>query len=159
MASEKQQRIDSRKAFINDLTREELIARITGEFFTPLEFVWSMHGETIEDGWYNSMLRSPEQGRRLYEATVSNENLEHPMSPSCPSSKTNTNQREERFDMFENYTADTAHLISDAPACHKAYGFIAEAATGKQMIDSEGRLKLLNGVRLAGAEVGFATAA
>jgi hypothetical protein len=78
MPSEKERRIRSRNDFLVALPREEVVPRLTGTFFTPLEFVSFMRSETIEEGWYGSILRSPEQGRFLYEATVLNENLKHP---------------------------------------------------------------------------------
>jgi hypothetical protein len=50
--------------------------------------------------------------------------------------------------MLLNSDPEASHLIGRAGLCHKAYGFLAEAATGKRLgpEESEGRPKLLNGV-------------
>jgi hypothetical protein len=74
------------------------------------------------------------------------------VNPTVPVALTsNTTQRNTRFDMFHSATSERAHLIPDSPEFHKAYGFIAQAATGKSVDTSLDRLTLLSGVKKVGA--------
>ena len=141
-----------RKDFLRSLPQAELLSRSNGEFFTVMDGVWELEQAAIRDDWFNAIVRTEEQGNRLYAQMTSDESLSHPMSHSESSSLTNTVQRSPtRFDMFQNDTAEKAHLgFSNASLCHKAYGYLAEAATGKQGDMPEKRLKLLNGVKKEG---------
>lgn len=115
--------------------------------------IWELEPAAItdDDSFFHAICRTEEQGNRLYSQTTSAENLSHPMGQSESSSLTNTVQQSPaRFDMFQNNTAEKAHLFSNAPVCHKAYGYLAQAATGKQAETPEKRLKLLNGVKKRG---------
>ena len=73
-----------------------------------------------------------------------------PMAPTeTTSDATNTtSQSNTRFDLFRNFGAETAHLLSnDDKLSSKAFGYMAGAATGKVDGTKETRLKLLNGVK------------
>ena len=67
----------------------------------------------------------------MYQATVDDENLEHPMATMVALDTTHSGQRGTSCDMFQNVLADKAHLLPNAPLCSKAFGYIAQAATGK----------------------------
>lgn len=142
-----------RNEFLDCLSAQEKTARSRGLFFCTMDQVWESEYLRVQDDWFQAIERSAEQGNRLYENTSSLENLVHPMSQSDSSSVTNTVQtRPTRFDLFQNDTAERAHLgFSDAPECHKAYGYLAQAALGVKVDSPLQRLKLLNGVKRQGA--------
>jgi hypothetical protein len=144
-------RMDLREAFLARLPQAEQTARSRGSYFSPMTDVWIAYQETIQDDWLSSIERTAAQGTRLYGPTTSDGNVSHPMSQSDSSSLTNTTQSSTRFDMFQNETAERAHLLPDSPQCHKAYGFLAQAATGKRVGTPLDRLKLLNGVKKRGS--------
>jgi hypothetical protein len=149
----KRLRADAR-AFRRGLDEREM----EGEYFRPLEELWTVgqadgideSHQLIDPAWYDEIVRSLDHGRALYPEIVSQENLNKPLvlSGASRSSMTSTAQQEKRVDMLLNEHAEAAHLISHAALCHKAYGFLAQAATGKVLLpaDQEDRLKLLNGV-------------
>lgn len=148
---EYERRIALRDSFLTALPKEEEKKRSRGDFFAAMDKVWTVHQETIQDDWFSKIERTKAQGTLLYGATTSDDNFSHPMSQSDSSSLTNTTQRSTRFDLFQNETAEKAHLISDSPLYHKAYGFLAQAVTGKTVGGPLDRLKLLNGVKKRGA--------
>jgi hypothetical protein len=140
------------KTFVDGLSHEEKAARFDGNFFSNLDELWEQIATPVDRDWYDAIVRTPTQGRVLYSTTVSDRNLRHPMAAMTESSSTHTNQKSETFDLFRNSEAEKAYLLSNEPLCHKAYGFIAEAATGKRNGDGAGsrelRLKLLNGAKI-----------
>ena len=149
--------LQARIDFMNSLPPAERQARNNGEFFAFMHEVWDLEQVSIADNtrnlvYFKSIERNHEQGIRLYAQATSEENLSHPMSLSESSSVTNTDQRNPvRFDMFQNDTSERAHLgFSDASECHEAYGYLAQAATGKRVDTPQLRLKLLNGVKKSG---------
>ena len=148
---------DELKRFLRSLQADERLARTEGTYFSNLEDIWDPHEIATTDigahatAWFQAIVRTPEQGQALYAEAVDQKNLVHPMAYTDASSATNTRQRGTCFDFFRNNTAEKAHLLSDAPLCHKAFGFCAEAATGKINTSAETRLKLLNGVKPLGA--------
>ena len=107
----------------------------------------------IDRSWYGTIVRTPTQALALYPETVDDSNLNYPMAmaltETSDSDATNTNQSRSstRFDLFRNFGAEKAHLLSNAKLCHKAFGYIAGGATGKVDGTKETRLKLLNGVK------------
>lgn len=134
-------------AFLGSLSQEEKDARDLGTFFSNVEDLWDPIATTIDRTWYRSIVRTRTQGLTLYPETLNDDNLEYPMAPTESSDATNTNQLSTRFDLFRNFGAEKVHLLSNARLCHKAFGYIAEAATGKVDCTKETRLKLLNGVK------------
>lgn len=145
-------RISLRDDFLTSLTPEERTARSNGNYFSSMDVVWRIEQATIQDDWFASIQRSEAQGNFLYGATTADDNFSHPMSQSDSSSLSNTpTQRVSRFDMLQNATAKKAHLFPDSPVCHKAYGHLAQAATGKIVTDPNDRLKLLNGIKKIGS--------
>lgn len=71
--------------------------------------VWEVEQATIRDdyNWFTAIVRTKEQGNRLYAQTTSDESSSHPMNQSESPSLTNTIQRSPtRFDMFQNDTAE-----------------------------------------------------
>ena len=151
--SDAKAREEEARAFRKGLPEEEKDARGDGTFFSDLEDLWEPVATPVVDNeWYQEIVRSPTQGRRLYPETVEDQNLNFPMAPSATSDATNTIQSNTNYDCFRNNKAQKAHLISDAKLCHKAYGFVAAAATGKTDGTKDTRLKLLNGVKPANSQ-------
>jgi hypothetical protein len=153
--------LDARDAFLLSRDAGEKDQRLVGTHVHPLELIWTTTQrqglEPIQEGWYDNILRTDVQGQALYPDIVSEQNLNREMVPAggSRSSTVNTSQGQGRkLDMFLNRKPEAAHLISHAPLCHKAYGFIAEAATGKKLgpgpVGTQNRLKLLNGVCFQG---------
>ena len=143
-------RIEDRTAFFQGLPQAEQQARSAGSHFSTMGYIWGASANTIEnsrDEWFKPIERSSAQGQHIYQATTLDSNLKHPMSQSDASSATNTDQTRTKFDFFQNTTSERAHLFPDARECHKAYGFLAQSATGKNVGDPVERLKLLNGVK------------
>ena len=139
-----QRALDARRDFLSGLPREERDARGDGTIFTTFQKIWRPETVSIQDQWFNAIMRSTTtwQGNRLYADTRSIENLIHPMSQSDRSSVTNTTQqRPSRTDLFQNPTGDRARLgFSAAPECHKAYGYLAQAAVGIEVTSPIQRL-------------------
>lgn len=142
-----------REDFLEGLSSDEKWARSRGRFFGTMNQLWQVEYLPIQANWFNAIQRSAAQGNHLYANTRSLENLVHPISQSDASSVTNTIQtRPTRFDLFQNDTAQRAHLgFSDDPECHKAYGYLGQAAAGIKVDFPLMRLKLLNGVKEEGA--------
>ena len=148
--SDSKARQEEARAFRKGLSVEEKDARGDGTFFSDLEDLWEPVATPVFDNdWYQAIVRTPTQGRRLYPETVQDQNLDLPMAPSTTSDATNTNQRNTSYDCFRNNKVQKTHLVSDAKLCHKAYGYVAAAATGKTDGTKNTRLKLLNGVKPA----------
>jgi hypothetical protein len=148
---------ESRIAYFRSLDEGEIDRRLMGEHVSTLEEIWTIghvdgingSHQLIDPAWYGEIVRSPEQGLALYPEIVSDVNLNMPPAASRSSSTTNTAQdKGKKLDMFLNADPEAAHLIGCAALSHKAYGFLAEAATGKILApeDKQGRFKLLNGV-------------
>lgn len=149
---ETRRRRQAREDFLRGLPQAEEMARSRGVFFNSMEDIWELERVAItdDDSFFRAICRTEEQGNVLY-AQITSKSLSYPMSQSESSSVTNTAQQSpSRFDMFQNDTAEKAHLFSDAPVCHKAYGYLAQAPTGIQAKTPEERLKLLNGVKKTG---------
>jgi len=149
---ERARRKQARRAFMSSLPQDERDARNDGTFFADMDRVWQLERVSITNlDCFNAIVRTEEQGNHLYSQIVDDDILSHPMSQSEASSVTNTVQQSgSRFDMFQNDLAEKAHLgFSDASECHKAYGYLAQAAIGKQVDDPGQRMKILNGVKPA----------
>ncbi|KAL3918678.1 MAG: hypothetical protein SGILL_004123 [Bacillariaceae sp.] len=76
----------------------------------------------------NAITRTDAQGT-LYEACYKYLDLE--MKGGARSATTNRLGNDIRMDAFGNPNSESAHLLSHAEICHKAYGFVGEAAVGK----------------------------
>lgn len=134
---------------LKGLSISERLQRQEGTFFTPMESIWEPEEVCIDKDRWRDIKRSPAQGEKLYPEIVSDENLSLDEMESTGSRSSATNRESNasiKFDMFYNGDPEAAHLISNAPRCSKAYGFIVEFATGKET-NKEGRGKLLNGVK------------
>jgi hypothetical protein len=150
--------VDDALAFVRGREKDEIFLRVAGNYFRPLEDLWTVgqvdgideSHQLIDPAWYGGIVRSLDHGRALYPEIVLEANLNKPLVLGASrSSTTNTAKgKGKKLDMFFNRDPEAAHLISRAPLCHKAYGFLAQAATGKMLgpADNEDRLKLLNGV-------------
>ena len=137
---------------IDSCTLEEVKLRSTGCFFSTLDDLWSSEKTEVnqtDNSWYAAIVRTPAQGQKLYPDIVDDKNLEFGLVDSkVSSSATNTSQNGTSIDLFRNSLADKAHLIPNASICHQAYGYVAEAATGKINDNkADRRLKLLSGVK------------
>ena len=120
-------RLQEMNAFLDGLSHEEKDARNRGEFFSNLEELWDPVATVIDRSWYGAIVGTPTQALALYPETVDDSNLSYPMAlPTETSDSTNTNQSSTRFDLFRNFGAEKAHLLSNEKLCHKAFGYIAQ---------------------------------
>ena len=118
-----------RLLFSQSLSEEEMRLRNAGLYFTSMEDLWG-NDDLLEFGQANfdAIIRTTAQGK-LYEACYTH--LDQEIRGADARSAT-TNQRGNaiRLDTFGNTYCQSAHLLSHAALCHKAYGFLAEAAIG-----------------------------
>jgi hypothetical protein len=155
MAEDPSTRRARRRDFREGLAPAERSKRFDGQYFYHVDELWAksdpVEVREVSIKFYNDVARTDEQGQHLYPETV--DHIENDMASSVRSSTINTNQTGDgRLDMFDNSPAQAAHLISHVDLCHRAYGFLAEAATGKKKVGErtntkEDRLKLLNGIK------------
>ena len=110
--SDSKARQEEARAFRKGLSVEEKDARGDGTFFSDLEDLWEPVATPVFDNdWYQAIVRTPTQGRRLYPETVQDQNLDLPMAPSTTSDATNTNHRNTSYDCFRNNKAQKAQRL------------------------------------------------
>lgn len=142
------------KAFLRSLPQNERTDRLTGEYFNSLADVWGVAGHRLVPGDFSSIKRTRAQGA-MY-ASCLNHIREEIRDPDWTSGTANQRGNSEKVDPVGNLGAQSAHLLSHAKVCHRAYPFLAEAAIGVHMEDdypnlpghvSTNRRKLLVGVK------------
>ena len=116
-------------AFRASLSREELELRGAGTYFTFMESVWDADSFiTIAANDFDVIKRTNDQGR-LYKTCY--ENLKSGIrNPDYSSGTANHKNNRLKLDCFGNTDAEAAHLLSHAETCHKAFGYLGEAAVG-----------------------------
>lgn len=152
---------DENRLFVKSLSRSELERRTTGDYFTRMEELWGEGDLVFGQEHFDAITRSEAQGK-LYVACY--KYLDQDIRGNDNRSAT-TNQRGNhiKLDTFGSAHCHSAHLLSHAPVCHKAYGFVGEAAIGKRFgrtrprrkssgaptgnSPAEKRLKMLAGVK------------
>jgi hypothetical protein len=114
-----------------------------GTYWTKAEDVWTTESATISAADFDAISRSKEQGL-LYEKVYSYLSTAARKS-NAGSSQTHSIANTERVDFLGNLHCEAAHLLSNAPVCHKAYGFPAQAAVGFYADGDKCRIPLILG--------------
>ena len=125
--------LDETANFLQQLPADERDARVDGKHWTPLESLWTAADHEISTHEFDVIRREEGQGM-LYRNCY--EHVDQKMSNGSQSGSTNQVGNAEKVDAFGNLAGtQAAHLLSHAQVCHKAFGFLGEAAVGKYFED------------------------
>ena len=115
-------------SFLQTQSKDVIARRMCGQYFTSMEDLWGVNAVEFGQVDFDRIARRTAQGR-LYEAcyTHLDQNIR---GAGCLSASTNHRDNAIKLDMFGNSSCESAHLFSHDKSCHKAYGFVAEAAIG-----------------------------
>jgi hypothetical protein len=133
-------------------SNEESRLRLCGKYFGHMEDVWGSSQYRLDGQEFALIQRTQAQGA-LYRSCY--RHLHHDIrDPDWTSGTANQQGNEFRMDPVGNLNAESAHLLSHAKVCHRAYSFLAEAAIGIDVGSlglsgnlSTNRRKLLVGVK------------
>lgn len=140
--------------FQTRLTKEEIARRSVGQHFTFMESVWGCGDVEIKTSDFDAIKRKKEQGLLLKTCY---ENLSSGIrNPDHSSGTANHSKNVLKLDCFGNMDAEAAHLLSHAEVCHKAFGFLGEAAVGVDVdsFETGGNSKLKRRKILVGVKAG-----
>ena len=103
--------------------------RSSGLYFTRLEPLWLEDGSaSFGQAELEAITRSASQGK-LYEACYMHLD-EELRDTDAQTASTNHVGNANKLDTFGHLHCHSAHLLSHAKVCHKAYGFVGEAGIG-----------------------------
>lgn len=129
----REQLIAERNRFLLQLSENETQNRRLGRW-TTLESLWATVDHPISAADFSVIGRNKGQGA-LYSNCY--EHVDKKMSKGSRSGSTNQIANNERIDAFGNVSTQAAHLLSHAQVCHKAFGFLGEAAVGMYFEDEK----------------------
>ena len=148
---------------VDDLTQEretwqdslppgEVTQRTQGKHFAHMEDVWGSERCRVVAQDFSNIKRTRSQGA-LYQSCY--RHIENEIrDPDWTSGTANQHGNSEKVDPVGNLGGQSAHLLSHAKVCHRAYPFLAEGAVGSNIenLDLDGhrhtnRRKLLVGVK------------
>eukprot|EP00523_Entomoneis_sp_CCMP467_P023321 CAMPEP_0168831960 /NCGR_PEP_ID=MMETSP0727-20121128/2309_1 /TAXON_ID=265536 /ORGANISM="Amphiprora sp., Strain CCMP467" /LENGTH=461 /DNA_ID=CAMNT_0008885225 /DNA_START=21 /DNA_END=1406 /DNA_ORIENTATION=- len=124
-------------AFLATLTVDQSSRRGAGVYFSFMEDVWDNTATApFNAADFESIRRSQSQGfvYQLCSKFIDT----HEMAKGSRSATTNTNDNNLRIDAYGSSDCPSAHLLSHAEVCHKAFGILAEACVGKKVDDDFG---------------------
>lgn len=125
--------LDETDYFLEQLPADERNARVNGKHWTPLESLWTVADHEISADDFDAICREEGQGA-LYSNCY--EHVDKKMSIGSRSGSTNQIGNVHKVDAFGNLAGtQAAHLLSHAEVCHKAFGFLGQAAVGKYFDD------------------------
>lgn len=115
--------------FNRTLTQEQMILQSSGRYWSKMEDIWDSAAGPIVAADFAVITRTAGQGL-LYGSCYGflHKNIR---ASDAPSSTANHDNNLLKLDACGNSEAEAAHLICHAKVCHKAYGFLAEAAVGQ----------------------------
>ena len=144
--------MQERDTLLDSLPSGEISQRLRGKHFAHMEDVWSSERCRVVAQDFSSIKRTRSQGA-LYRSCyryIDNEIRD----PDWTSGTANQQGNSEKVDPLGNLGGQSAHLLSHAKVCHRAYSFLAEGAVGINIdeLDLDGhmhtnRRKLLLGVK------------
>mmetsp|Transcript_25633 Transcript_25633/g.70722 ORF Transcript_25633/g.70722 Transcript_25633/m.70722 type:complete len:421 (+) Transcript_25633:94-1356(+) len=138
--------------WLSSVPPSEILQRMLGNHFTHMEDVWGSKRYRVVVQDFSNITRTKSQGA-LYQSCYAH--IENDIrDPDWTSGTANQRGNSEKVDPVGNLGGQSAHLLSHAKVCHRAYPFLAQAAIGinVQDLNLDGNLhtnrrKLLVGVQ------------